>query len=82
MTGRSMEDKRPVVIDNGSGIIKAGLAGDSHPRAIFSTTVDRHSHVPIRTKYTGSFLNAADKISDARELAHIYYPIEYGIVTN
>jgi actin len=30
-----------VVIDNGSGSIKAGLAGDDAPRSVFSTVVGR-----------------------------------------
>jgi len=36
-----MQDLNPVIIDNGSGIIKAGFAGDQHPRAVFSTIVGR-----------------------------------------
>jgi len=30
-----------VVIDNGSGMCKAGLAGDAAPRSVFSTVVGR-----------------------------------------
>jgi actin-related protein len=30
-----------VVIDNGSGMCKAGLAGDDAPRSVFSTVVGR-----------------------------------------
>ena len=30
-----------VVIDNGSGMVKAGLAGDDAPRSVFGTVVGR-----------------------------------------
>ena len=35
------EDPKAVVIDNGSGSIKAGFAGDDAPRSVFSTVVGR-----------------------------------------
>lgn len=43
-----MSDKRdagtPVVIDNGSGMCKAGFAGDEAPTTIFSAIVGRPKH--------------------------------------
>lgn len=33
------EDKQAVVIDNGTGYIKAGISGDEVPKAYFSTVV-------------------------------------------
>ena len=39
-TKSSMADDAPaVVIDNGTGTIKAGLAGEDVPRAVFPTTL-------------------------------------------
>lgn len=35
------EEVTAVCIDNGSGKIKAGLAGDDAPRSVFSTVVGR-----------------------------------------
>jgi len=35
------EEPKAVVIDNGSGTIKAGFAGDDAPRSVFSTVVGR-----------------------------------------
>ena len=32
-------DRRAVVLDNGSGFLKAGLAGDKEPTVIFPTVV-------------------------------------------
>jgi actin-related protein len=36
-----IEEATTVVIDNGSGSLKAGFAGDDAPRAVFSTVVGR-----------------------------------------
>ena len=38
---------QPVVIDNGSGIIKAGFAGDEVPKCIFGNYVGRPKHVRV-----------------------------------
>ena len=35
------EDITAVVIDNGSGMIKAGFGGDDAPRSVFQTIVGR-----------------------------------------
>ena len=34
----------PIVLDNGSGVVKAGFAGDEAPRAVFSSVVGRPRH--------------------------------------
>jgi len=39
------EDIQPLVCDNGTGMVKAGLAGDDAPRAFFPSIVGR----PCRT---------------------------------
>lgn len=36
-------DLQAIVIDNGSGSIKAGFAGDDAPRSVFSTVVGSSS---------------------------------------
>ena len=33
------EDSRPIVIDNGSGVVKAGYGGDDHPCSVFSSII-------------------------------------------
>lgn len=44
---RQMEANQPVVIDNGSGILKAGFAGADKPRVVFRSLVGRAKHVRI-----------------------------------
>ena len=35
------DDVPPIVIDNGSGLCKAGFAGDDAPRAVFPAIIGR-----------------------------------------
>ena len=37
-------DSLPLVIDNGSGLVKAGFAGDESPRVVFPSIVGRVRH--------------------------------------
>uniref|UniRef100_A0A915P7D6 Actin n=1 Tax=Meloidogyne floridensis TaxID=298350 RepID=A0A915P7D6_9BILA len=38
---------QPVVIDNGSGILKAGFAGENAPKCIFGNYVGRPKHTRV-----------------------------------
>lgn len=38
---------QPVVIDNGSGVIKAGFAGDQAPKCRFANFVGRPKHTRV-----------------------------------
>ena len=39
-----MSEVQSIVIDNGSGMCKAGFAGDDAPRAVFPSIVGRPKH--------------------------------------
>ncbi len=41
----TMITNQPIVIDNGSGILKAGFAGDEKPKSVFPSFVGRPKHV-------------------------------------
>ncbi len=41
------DDFAPLVIDNGSGMCKAGFAGDDAPRAVFPSIVGRPRHINL-----------------------------------
>jgi actin len=71
-----------IVIDNGSGVIKSGFAGDDAPRSILPTVVGR-----LRPNTMISELNKNDSYIGAealnkKDILTIHYPIEHGIVTN
>jgi hypothetical protein len=40
----SAELTRAIVCDNGSGMVKAGLAGDDAPSVVFSSVIGRPKH--------------------------------------
>lgn len=47
------DDVAPLVVDNGSGMCKAGFAGDDAPRAVFPSIVGRPRHqVSINTHHS------------------------------
>ena len=41
------EEAAAMVIDNGSGMVKAGFAGDDAPRAVFPSVIGRPRHVSV-----------------------------------
>ena len=67
-----------VVIDNGSGLIKAGFAGDNVPRAVFPTVVARGLGV-VGFGHHGSVVG--DEATN-REGLLLKHPIERGQIVN
>ena len=45
--GEEGEEVQALVIDNGSGMCKAGFAGDDAPRAVFPSIVGRPRHTGV-----------------------------------
>ncbi|CAF1451683.1 unnamed protein product [Rotaria magnacalcarata] len=82
MSFNCMKNLNSIVMDNGSGTIKAGFAGDSQPCTVFPTTIGclRHASVSpgmnLKDQYIGS------EVIENKDILSIHYPIEHGIVTN
>lgn len=73
---------QPVVIDNGSGSIKAGFAGDTTPKSVFANYVGRPKHRRVMAGALEGDAFIGPKAQDYRGLMSIQYPMEHGIVTN
>lgn len=87
---------QPVVIDNGSGHLKAGFAGEERPKSHFSSIIGRPKYQKIMagTINVGRRTGRDDAIDvrddtfigntaqEYRGLLKLSYPIEHGVVTN
>jgi centractin len=81
-----MEDRtqnRPVVIDNGTGVMKAGFAGSDKPKSVFPSYVGRpkHSKIMVQSKIEGDTFVGHDA-EEHRGIMKLEYPMRHGIVEN
>ncbi|MES1902729.1 MAG: actin, partial [Paramarteilia canceri] len=71
-----------VVIDNGSGTIKAGISGEDIPRAIFSAVVGRPKEKSAMVGLNKKENFIGDEAQSKRGILKMIYPIEHGIINN
>ena len=81
-----MTEVRALVIDNGSGFVKAGFAGEDAPRRVFPSIVgsprtdnkreEGGDAPPLKDYYVG------EEAKSRRRLLRLRYPVEHGIICN
>ena len=76
------EEVTAVVIDNGSGMCKAGFAGDDAPRSVFSTIVGRPKMPGIMVGLDQKEVYVGEEAQQKRGVLRIEQPIEHGVVKN
>ncbi|KAL8650567.1 MAG: hypothetical protein Q9210_003743 [Variospora velana] len=72
----------PIVLDNGSGTIRAGFAGEDLPKCYFPSYVGRPKHVRVLAGALEGDVFIGRRAQELRGLLKVRYPLEHGIVTD
>lgn len=75
-------DISAAVIDNGSGLCKAGLAGEDAPKSCFPTVVGKPKMQGLLVGTDQRDAYVGDEAIHKRGVLNLYYPVKHGIIDN
>lgn len=73
---------QPVVIDNGSGTIKAGFAGDEEPKCVISNYIGRPKYLRVMAGGLEGDTFIGNRAEEHRGLLSLKYPMQHGTVVD
>ena len=76
------DQKSAVVLDNGSGLMKAGYAGDDAPASVFLSVVGRPKHRNVMVGTETRDMYVGEEAMARRGVLTLDYPLANGIVRN
>uniref|UniRef100_A0ACB8EF11 Actin-1 n=1 Tax=Sphaerodactylus townsendi TaxID=933632 RepID=A0ACB8EF11_9SAUR len=71
-----------VIVDNGSGLCKAGIAGDSAPRSVITAIIGRSRAKATMVGAGQKEFYIGEEAQSKRGVLSLNYPIDHGIVTS
>jgi len=77
-----MADVTALVVDNGSGQVKAGMSGEDAPQAVFPSICGRAKVPGIIVGMDYKDVYVGDEAEKMRGVLVLKYPIEHGVITN
>lgn len=74
-------DKGAIVIDNGTGMIKAGFAGDEAPKSSFPNMIGKPKFNPLPGA-NDKDIYIGEEALEKKGILSLEYPLDHGIVSN
>ncbi|XP_072106143.1 uncharacterized protein [Mobula birostris] len=79
---KACDYKTPLVLDTGSGLMKAGFADQELPTTIFPTVIGRPKYESVCNGRNQQDVYIGHDAQHLRGVLSLHYPLEHGIVTN